>query len=451
MHSPDLQELVLVESGEALRRHFEALNYRRSRLFWVILAGISFAALVSFSGGGTPIVPLAGGVSLVTLLALVPLRKTERFRQSFTSLLFALFSLESILWIVLATEEGLAIGYSVVVVGSALLLLRLRTMEQLTIAAVATGAMAMRWIVLQPSAEGEAPGSLGGLVAVGIATFLAAAIGASITTRKRQEFLISLRFAASRERERLRMREELHDARAIQLAMLPREAPPVAGLDIAGVCVPATEVGGDYYGYFPTDDGSLAVAIGDVAGHGVASGLVLAGVRAGLYLLSDEIATEPARVLGRLNTIVAAPGGQRLLMTLGLATFDRAHDRALWVSAGHPPPLHYVAARGTCETPPTAHPPLGTKLPMKLETAERSFCAGDVWLLVSDGAIEARDVRGREFGESELARSFTRLAANATSAGEILDGVLAELSRFRGGSPQDDDLTLVVVRAGDAA
>ena len=448
MHSPDLQELVLVESGEAVRRHFDALNYRRARFFWAILLFISFAALVSGADGGPVLRTLAGGSSLLALLALIPARKTERFRRAFSTLLFALLSLESLLWIVLASEDGLAIAYCVAVVAPALLLLRFRTMEQLTIAAVAIGAMSMRWIALAAPAEGEPP-SLGGLVAVGIIDFLAAAIGSSITTRERQEFTTRLRMAASRERERLRMREELHDARAIQLAMLPREAPPVAGLDIAGVCVPATEVGGDYYGYFPTGDGTFAVAIGDVAGHGVASGLVLAGVRAGLHLLADDIPRSPAYVLERLNTIVAAPSGQRLLMTLGLASFDRSRGRVVWVSAGHPPPFQYVSATGACETPPTAHPPLGTRLPVNLETVERELSPGDVWLLLSDGALEARDQRGREFGERELANSFAQLAAREGSAGEILDGLLGELSRFRGGNPQEDDLTLVVVRAAE--
>jgi serine phosphatase RsbU (regulator of sigma subunit) len=448
VHSPDLQELALVETGEAVRRHFDAQNYRRARFFWAAFVLVSFAALVSGADDGGILTAIAGGVSLLALLALVPMRATERFRRSFSTLLFTLFSLESLLWIALASEEGLAIGYSVVVVPAGLLFLRFRAFEQLTIPVIAIGTMAIRWMMEPKVTEGVARSTLGGVVAVAIVTSLAGAIGASITTRNRQEFLSALRAVASRERERLRMREELHDARAIQLAMLPREAPPLDGFDIAGVCVPATEVGGDYYGYFPYHSGSLAIAIGDVAGHGVASGLVLAGVRAGLHLLADEITTAPARVLERLNTIVAAPGGQRLLMTLGLASFDRDASRAVWVSAGHPPPIAFEAATGNCDTPPTAHPPLGTKLPVRLETVERRFREGDVWLLVSDGALEARDQRGREFGEKELARVFGRLASSATSAGEILDGLLAELSRFRGGSPQEDDLTLVVVRAG---
>jgi sigma-B regulation protein RsbU (phosphoserine phosphatase) len=261
--------------------------------------------------------------------------------------------------------------------------------------------------------------------------------------------LISWRQAASRERERLRMREELHDARAIQLAMLPGAAPTHPGLDLAGVCVPATEVGGDYYDFFAVDGDALAVAIGDVAGHGVASGLVLAGVRAGLHLLTHEIAEDPARVLARLNGIVTAPGGQRLLMTLGLARFDRPRGRAAWVSAGHPPPFRFDAESGQWEAPLTGHPPLGTRLPVTLETVERPFRSGDVWLLVSDGALEARDPRGRELGEAGLGRVFARLAASEGSASAILDGLLAELARFRAGEPLVDDLTLVVIRAAE--
>lgn len=451
MHAPELQELLLVETNEALRRHFDGVNYRRGRLLWLVLALISLVSLLSAAGQGPQLTLIASVVSLAGLLALVPMRTSDRFRRNFATILFALFALESLLWILLASEEELGILYSVMVVSLFLLLLRLRTMEQLTLAAVATGAMALRWAASPSSSEGEPPGSIGGLVAVGIVTFLAAAIGASITTRKRIEFTTALRLAASRERERLRMRDELHDARAIQLAMLPKESPELAGLDIAGVCVPATEVGGDYYGYFPSAGGALSVAVGDVAGHGVASGLVLAGVRAGLLLLADEISEAPATVLGRLNTIVGAQSGQRLLMTLGLAAFDRPRGRAFWVSAGHPPPLRWVAETRTIDVPPTAHPPLGTRLPVRLETVERSFREGDVWLLVSDGAIEARDSHGREFGEGELERAFAKLAASGAGASEILDGMLAEHTRFRGGRPQEDDLTLVVVRAADAS
>lgn len=451
MENPDLDQLVFVDANEALRRHFDSLNYRRARLFWLVLLAISFiVSLVHLSAGAW----LVGGIavaSFAALAALVPLRRNSTFRRSFSTLLFSLFALESVLWLLVAKDEPLAVSFSMLLVVPALLVLRLALYEQWAVAAATVGSVALRWIALPPLADGEARGSLASTVAVGIVVAIAAGVGSSITTRARQEFLRQWRLSASRERERLRMREEIHDARAIQLAMLPASAPQAIGLDVAGVCVPASEVGGDYYDYFPDGEGSLAVAIGDVAGHGVASGLVLAGVRAGLHLLAPEIAADPASVLTRLNGIVAGPGGQRLLMTLGLARFDLARGRATWVAAGHPPPLRWDATEGRAESPTTEHPPLGTKLPIRLEVVERGFREGDVWLLVSDGAIEARDGRGREFGEVELERTFARLAAREPSASAILDGVLAELSRFRGGQPQEDDLTLVVVRAANRA
>jgi len=450
MKTAELEELTRVDAAEALRRHFEGVNYRRARLIWVVLAFIAFAAFVS-GLDDSPLRAVVGVASLVALVALVPLRQRAIFARNFPVLLFAYLVVHVAIWLLLASQEGLAVGFALAFVCPCLLLLRLRGLEQLTLAVINVGGIAIRWLALPNLADGQASGSLGSLVAVAVATVICAAIGSSATSRSRMEFLTSWRQATSRERERLRMREELHDARAIQLAMLPGSAPTHPGLDLAGVCVPATEVGGDYYDFFPIDGDALAVAIGDVAGHGVASGLVLAGVRAGLHLLSHEIAENPARVLARLNGIVTAPGGQRLLMTLGLARFDRPRGHVTWVSAGHPPPLRYEAATGQWESPLTGHPPLGTRLPITLKTVERPFRNGDVWLLVSDGAIEARDARGREFGELELGRSFARLAANEGSASAIVDGLLAELSRFRGGEPLADDLTLVVVRAADRA
>ena len=446
MNAPGLEELAFVDAVEALRRHFEALNYRRARWLWLVLCFVSFACLVSSATLGS-LYAVVGGASLAALVALVPLRRRSTFRRNFSVVLFAVLAVESALWIVVAGEEGLATAFALGFVCPTLLLLRLRGVEQLTLAAVAIGGTALRWLALPGFADGEPRSSVGSFVAVTVAAVLCAAIGWSITQRSRQEFLVSWRQTASRERERLRMREEIHDARAIQLAMLPAAAPEIAGLDVAGVCVPATEVGGDYFDYFADGGGALGVAIGDVAGHGVASGLVLAGVRAGLHLLAPEIARDPASVLARLNGVVAAPGGQRLLMTLGLARFDRARGAVTWVAAGHPPPLRYDAVAGRAESPTTAHPPLGTKLPIRLEVVERPLGEGDVWLLLSDGALEARDARGHEFGELRIEPTFARLAAHEESASAILDGLLAELARFRGGQPQEDDLTLVVVRA----
>src|SRR4029078_4698085 len=88
-----------------------------------------------------------------------------------------------------------------------------------------------------------------------------------------------------RAREQVRVAEELQLAREAQLSMLPACMPDLSWADVGAVTLPATEVGGDYYDFFTADD-SLAVVVADVAGHGVASGLVLASVRHGPALLT---------------------------------------------------------------------------------------------------------------------------------------------------------------------
>jgi serine phosphatase RsbU (regulator of sigma subunit) len=461
MQSPQLVDLALLAADEAERRHFEALNYRRARFLWVVFGGISFASLLAGLAGAHRHLGVAGAGGLAALAALFWLRQRIVTRRAFGTCLLATLCLEVVVWTLLATEEPLAVVIATTLVPLALLLLRLRPVEPWLVAGVTIGANSLRLLAvdLYPAATGadEPRMSVGGLVAISISVLIAAAIGAAITARLRREFLGAWGQAAGRERDRLRMRDELDRARSIQLAMLPEQTPAHPGLEIAAVCLPASEVGGDYFDYFP-DGSRLTVAIGDVAGHGMASGLVLAGVRTGLHLLADELADAPAEVLARLSTVVARPGGQRLLMSLGLATFDLAAARASWVSAGHPAPLRFVAASGTGPSsavsadnsggrrPPGGQPPLGTRLPTRFEVIRHPLSPGDVWLLVSDGALETRGRDGAEIGEARLSTILTGLATGQSSATAILAGLQTALDDFRAGEPLADDLTMVVVR-----
>ena len=125
-----------------------------------------------------------------------------------------------------------------------------------------------------------------------------------------ERFVRDWRAELLREREQSRMRDELNSAREMQLSMLPRHDPEMDWLDFSGVSLPASEVGGDYFEHFKVNDSVLAVVIGDVAGHGMASGLVLSGVRSGLYLLRENL-TSPVEVLERLNRLVRETAPRR--------------------------------------------------------------------------------------------------------------------------------------------
>ena len=242
-------------------------------------------------------------------------------------------------------------------------------------------------------------------------------------------------------REQLRIREELRFAREVQISMLPEAPPRLAWADIAGISLPATEVGGDYYDYFVVD-GRLASVCGDVAGHGLASGITLSALRSGFTLLRDQL-LEPARVLDRLQEVVTQSSRRRMMVTISVLLLDPETMRATIASAGHPPLLHVRAATRTAEMIELFSPPLGARLGASTPQRVVPFATGDLFVLHSDGIYETVNAHGDEYGLERLGRI---VAACDGTAEEIRDTVLRDVEEFRGGEAQQDDVTLVVVR-----
>ncbi|HEY7214625.1 MAG TPA: PP2C family protein-serine/threonine phosphatase, partial [Thermoanaerobaculia bacterium] len=277
-----------------------------------------------------------------------------------------------------------------------------------------------------------------------IVTFICLVAAAGFTQLSRRRFLAVWRRESSRHRERLRMREEIEYARKIQLSMLPQGGPEVDWLDFAAASLPATEVGGDYYEFFPSADSRMVFVIGDVAGHGLASGLLLSGVRSCLYLL-EEYLTSPIRVMERLNHMVRRTTDKRTYVTLLCAVLDREESTLTAVSAGHPPVLHYDPRTRLFDEVGKGAPPLGTFLETAYETVRRPLAPGDLLIFYTDGLVEARNARHEEYGDARLQRAVAR-AADSRTAREVRDAILGDLSNFKGDQEQADDLTVVVVR-----
>jgi len=242
-------------------------------------------------------------------------------------------------------------------------------------------------------------------------------------------------------RERLRIRDELQFAREVQISMLPETPPRLDWADVAGISIPATEVGGDYYDYFVVD-GRLAIVCGDVAGHGLASGITLSALRSGFTLLRDQL-LDPAHVLGRLQEVVTQSSRRRMMVTISVLLLDPKTQQATIASAGHPPLLHVHGKTKAADAIELFAPPLGTRLrgtvPQRVVRYER----GDMFILHSDGIYETTDASGDEYGIDRLGRL---VAACEGTAEQVRDAVLRDVESFRGGEPQQDDVTIVVVR-----
>jgi serine phosphatase RsbU (regulator of sigma subunit) len=270
-----------------------------------------------------------------------------------------------------------------------------------------------------------------------------------MSRRMRRETVSEWTSRRTQAREQVRMRDELRYARELQLSMLPECAPALDWADICSISVPATEVGGDYYDYFvdQTDDRRVALVCVDVAGHGMASGLVLAALRSGFTLLRDSL-HDPAAVLQRLHTLVAETSRRRMLVTVSVVLVDRTNGTATIASAGNPPVfVRRAGAEGSKPTVETINlyaPPLGVRLPVEIPQRRIDIHPGDVIVLHSDGIYETRNTADDVYGLDRIAEVIREQGGG--SAEELREALLADVAAFRGAREQDDDVTLVVCR-----
>ncbi|MEO8504964.1 MAG: PP2C family protein-serine/threonine phosphatase [Acidobacteriota bacterium] len=243
--------------------------------------------------------------------------------------------------------------------------------------------------------------------------------------------------------ERERQRVELETARNIQSSILPNLPPQLSGVEIAHKYLPATEVGGDFYDVLALEDGRLAVAVGDVAGHGVASGLVMSMAKSALAV---QVTFNPAveAVFATLNRMVYQTARKRLLATLCYAVIDPKKREMLYASAGHLFPYR-VSSTGQVEAYEASSYPLGVREPMPVVSRLARFDKGDSIVLYSDGIVEARREGSEEdFGFARLEKSLTKHAGK--SPAQLRDGILGDVDAFTRGAPREDDVTLLVLR-----
>lgn len=269
---------------------------------------------------------------------------------------------------------------------------------------------------------------------------IAAIVALALTWRFRRRFLREWRAVRARYTETRRMRQELEFAREIQLSMLPAAPPEIDWLDLATISLPASEVGGDYYDFFELDDDRVALVIGDVAGHGLASGLVLSGIRSCLNLLSAELGT-PAVVLEKLHRMLRETSRHRMLVTLSVVVIDRVRRRLTISCAGHPPML--VRTTDGLQQIEAYAPPLGTGLSSEFSEETVDLEENFELILQTDGVYEAADEDGELYGFERLEHAVRETSGTSAAT---RDAILRDLWEFKGEAPQRDDITLIVAR-----
>jgi serine phosphatase RsbU (regulator of sigma subunit) len=237
-----------------------------------------------------------------------------------------------------------------------------------------------------------------------------------------------------------RLESEIAIARTIQHKLLPPPEARLEGVSVLAHFEPVAEIGGDYYDYVRMPDGRLAFALGDVSGHGLATGLLVAMAKAGLSSLI-EAGHDDGELFARMNDLIHRSTDPRHYMTLAFLAYDAATRRATLTNAGQLAPYRVSGARLDAISLPSF--PLGLFAGKAFPSRAETFSAGDILVFYSDGLIEAVDGKEEAFG---FERFEAVLRANAPAgAAALRDAILAAVAAHAGDGPADDDRTLLIL------
>ena len=237
---------------------------------------------------------------------------------------------------------------------------------------------------------------------------------------------------------------DLDMAREVQQQLLPKGIREIPGLDLAAECVPARELGGDFYDFLPYGNGRLGLALGDVSGKGTAAALLGALVMGILRAHTVDHADPPQHVLASLNHRIHAARLDARFVVMLYAVLDLGTRQLTLANAGNPYP--FLFRNGRIEEIEVSGLPLGLRGDTRYEAVSLDLQFGDVVVFTSDGILECQNAKHEAFGPKRLAAVVTSLPKD-TSAREISSAILRSTDAFSGhSSVLHDDRSLIVLR-----
>lgn len=281
----------------------------------------------------------------------------------------------------------------------------------------------------------------------GINKYDSSVINAVVNSARSITHLVDLAIGNNRMLSALELAEE------VQQNLLPKDVPDIKGLDIAAKSIYCNKTGGDFYDFLNVSqdsDNKLCVVVGDVSGHGIAAGLLMATARALIRSRSaqpgdlSQIVTEVNRNL----TLDVYETGR--FTTLFYLIVDPLKQLLKWVRAGHDAALLYDPANDRFENLYGSGLALGLDENYPYEENEwKGLATGQIIYIGTDGIWEAINSEGKRFGKTPIKEIIRQNAA--ASADEILNAILTALNRFRQGLELEDDVTLVVIKITEDA
>ncbi len=245
------------------------------------------------------------------------------------------------------------------------------------------------------------------------------------------------------------MDSELRQAHDLQMGLLPTQPIQTERIEIAGRCVPANHVGGDYFSYFWLDEEEQVLGFGaaDVSGKAM-DGAVRAMQLSGMFRYEFRPGRAPVEVLQGLHEVLKKELPITSFITCGLGVLNVREGCVRLANAAHPFPFHYSAATGELEAPEMPSLPMGIQLPPGASggfaQAEIEMGPGDLLVLYSDGVTDMQNEAGTFYEEGRLEAVLRRCVGLGAEA--VVETVLEDLKQFKGKAAQPDDITLLVLK-----
>jgi len=247
--------------------------------------------------------------------------------------------------------------------------------------------------------------------------------------------------------EQERLRKELEMSRLIQEELLPKRPLQVGPVEVKGVSIPAREVGGDFFNYFPLPNDDVAFLIGDVSGKGVAAALLMASLQATLQARLPLVA-DLAQLAAQLDKEIESNTPPEVYLTLFMGILNPRERQLRYVNAGHPTQFA-VRVAGLIERLESTGRPLGLLSGGEYVERRIELSEGDGLFLYTDGLVENVDRVGGEFGQQRLESLL--LEARTGSTDQMLTRVEKEIRKHRGKVEAADDAAMLVLKINSQA
>jgi len=247
--------------------------------------------------------------------------------------------------------------------------------------------------------------------------------------------------------ERERLQQEFEIARDVQMSFLPSTTPRVNELDISARCIPAKEIGGDYYDFVRLDENNTGIIIGDVSGKGTKAAFYMTLAK-GLIHSAAEKDLPPGRVLTKINRLFynSTDAGAFISMVYGI--YNAPARELILARAGHNPIVYYNRSTGKADFIRPKGIAIGLQkgsiFSENIHDVSLKVQSGDVIIFYTDGITEAMNKKREEFGNDRLFEIIKKY--NNENAETILDGIFSTVNNFTNRAEQSDDMTMVVIK-----